>query len=98
MADSNKKVVITAWDDNKDVLMLSNYICKDPVDACERFDREAGSKIDTERLASVASILLWTVKIRRISSCHSTKQSIGRESGIMELRFTHSAWQYATLG
>ena len=32
IVDSEKKVVITAWHDNKRVLMLSNYIGKDLVD------------------------------------------------------------------
>ena len=33
--------------------MLSNYIGKDPVDICQRFDRKGGSKINTERPTSV---------------------------------------------
>ena len=31
IVDSEKKVVVTAWHDNKRVLMLSNYIGKDPL-------------------------------------------------------------------
>ena len=33
--------------------MLSNYIGKDPVDTCERFDRNAGLKINVEIPASI---------------------------------------------
>ena len=53
VVDSKKKVVITVWHGNKRVLMLSNYIRKDPVETCKKFDREGGSKIDVERPASV---------------------------------------------
>ena len=53
VVDSKKKVVIIVWHDNKRVLMLSNYIRKDPVETCKTFDREGGSKIDVERPASV---------------------------------------------
>ena len=53
IVDSDEKVVVTAWHDNKRVLMLSNYIGKDPVDTCQRFDRKAKKKIDVERPAAV---------------------------------------------
>ena len=53
IVDSEKKVVVTAWHDNKRVLMLSNYIGKDPVDTCQRFGRKAEKKIDIDRPASV---------------------------------------------
>ena len=53
MVDSEKKVVVTAWHDSKCVLTLSNYIGKDPVDTCQRFDWKAEKKIDVDRPASV---------------------------------------------
>ena len=53
MVDSEKKVVITEWHDNKRVLKLSNYLGEDPVDTCERFDHKVGSKTNVERPASV---------------------------------------------
>ena len=42
IVDSKKRIVITAWHDNKRVVMLSNYIGKDPVDTCKWVDRKAG--------------------------------------------------------
>ena len=53
IVDSKKRVVITTWHDNKRVVMLSNYIGKDPVDTCKWVDRKAGQKTDVERTASI---------------------------------------------
>ena len=44
---------LSSWHDNKRALMLSNYIGKDPVDTCQRFDRKAEKKVDVDRPASV---------------------------------------------
>jgi len=52
--DDKSEVVITAWLDNKPVLMLSNYLGKEPTDQCSRYDRKNKEKIDVPRPAAVA--------------------------------------------
>ena len=47
-------MVITTWTDNKPVLMLSNFVGKEPMDQCKRFDRKEKKHIKVERPAAVA--------------------------------------------
>ena len=54
VTDQKKQVVITTWTDNKPVLMLSNFVGKEPVDQCKRFDRKEKKHIKVERPAAVA--------------------------------------------
>ena len=99
IVDREKKDVITAWHASKRVHMLSNYIGKDLVDICQRFDHKGGSKIDVERPASVKTYNTFMGGVDKAEIlCHSTEQSLDQESGIIKLRFTYSAWQYATPG
>ena len=37
--DKKSQVIITGWLDNKPVLMLSNYLGKNPTDECSNYDR-----------------------------------------------------------
>ena len=53
-ADKMESIVITAWFDNKRVLIKSNYFGKEPLDAQKRYDKTSKKKRDTERPHSVA--------------------------------------------
>ena len=55
VTDPKKQVVITTWIDNKPVLMLSNFVGKERVDQCKRFDRKEKKNIEVERPAAVAT-------------------------------------------
>ena len=46
VTDQKKQVVITTWTDNKPVLMLSNFVGKEPVDQCKRFDQKEKKHIE----------------------------------------------------
>nr|XP_004209154.1 piggyBac transposable element-derived protein 2-like [Hydra vulgaris] len=42
--DTNNKIVVASWFDNKRVLTLSNYIGKNPVGTCKRYDAKQKKK------------------------------------------------------
>lgn len=54
LVDEKSQIVITVWVDSKPVLMLSNYLGKEPTDQCSRYDRSQKKKIDVARPAAVA--------------------------------------------
>ena len=54
VVDSTGRIVVTSWNDNKPVLMLSNVVGKEPTDTCKRFDRKKKEIIEVPRPASVA--------------------------------------------
>ncbi|XP_047135563.1 piggyBac transposable element-derived protein 2-like [Hydra vulgaris] len=51
--DTNNKIVVTSWFDNKRVLTLSNYIGKNPVGTCKRYDAKQKKKIEVKRPACI---------------------------------------------
>ena len=46
-------MVITTWTYNKSVLMLSNFVRKEPVDQCKHLDRKEKKHIEVQRSAAV---------------------------------------------
>ena len=50
---SNKLLVVTAWFDNKRVLVISNFVGKNPVRQCMRFDRKIRKKVTVPQPAAV---------------------------------------------
>lgn len=53
MVDQKEQIVITTWIDNKPVLMLSNYIGKEPTNKCTRFDRKQRKHVEIDCLVAV---------------------------------------------
>ena len=52
--DKKDSIVVTAWFDHKRVLTISNYIEKEPLDACKHYDKTSNKSVDIERPYSVA--------------------------------------------
>ena len=50
---TNKSLVVTAWFDNKIVLVISNFVGKNPIGECVRFDRKNRQKVTVARPAAV---------------------------------------------
>ena len=50
---SNKPLVVTSWYDNKRVTLISNFVGKNNVDQCTRFDRKERSNIKVQRPTAV---------------------------------------------
>ena len=53
ITDSDNDIVVCSWFDNKRVLTMSNFIGKDPVDGCTRYDRSKKEKVQIQRPAIV---------------------------------------------
>jgi hypothetical protein len=51
--NKEKSVVVTSWYDSKRVLMISNFVGKEPVGKCTRYIRKAKAAASVERPASV---------------------------------------------
>lgn len=49
----NKPIVVTAWNDNKRVTIISNFIGKEPLGECNRFDRKKRETVTVTRPAAV---------------------------------------------
>ena len=52
--DSSGFIVVKAWYDNKQALTLSNYVGKDPIGKCNRYDKSQKKRIEIDRPNSVA--------------------------------------------
>ena len=51
--NDKKSVVVTSWYDNKRVLMISNFVGKQPVGKCTRYDKKKREKVSIARPAAV---------------------------------------------
>ena len=51
--DKNKSLVVTAWFDNKRVSVISNFVGKNPIGECVRYDRKNHQKVTVARPAVV---------------------------------------------
>ena len=52
-ADSSKNLVAVSWYDNRHVLTISNFIGKEPVEECKRYDKKEEETVDLPCPASV---------------------------------------------
>jgi hypothetical protein len=51
--DSKAGLVVCAWYDNRMVLTISNFIGKDPISSCKRYDRKKKESLTVPRPASI---------------------------------------------
>ena len=54
IGDAKNNSLLPNWFDNKPVLMISNFVGKEPVDKCLRYDRKEKKKIGVDRPAAIA--------------------------------------------
>jgi len=52
--NAKEEIIVCGWYDSKRILIASNYLGKDPIGHCNRFDRKERKKISVERPAIVA--------------------------------------------
>ena len=51
--NDERSVVVTSWYDNKRVQMISNFVGKQPVGKCTRYDKKKREKVSIARPAAV---------------------------------------------
>ena len=51
--DSSKNLVVVSWYDNRRVLAISNFVGKEPVEECKRYDKNQKETVHLPRPACV---------------------------------------------
>ena len=79
--DSKAGLVICAWYDNRQVLTISNFLGKDPISNCKRYDRKKRLSLCPVQHQLNCTINVWEGLIKLTCFYHFTEQSIEVESG-----------------